>query len=80
MRSRKGKPARCRQGLKAAGRACLREEQAVELTLSPNVSWHVGYAAQSLLKLPKAIQEAVEAGQEAEAALRRAADREGLRT
>lgn len=58
----------------------MAESETVELTPSPNVSWHVSYAAQSLLKLPRAIQEAVAAGREAESALRRAAGIEGLQT
>lgn len=76
MASCKDTPTRCRPGLKPAGRACVAEGDTVELTLSPNISWHVGYAAQALRKLPRAVQEAVEAGREAEKALRRAGQRQ----
>lgn len=75
MASCKDTPTRCRPGLKSAGRTCVAEGKTVELTLSPNLSWHVGYAAQALRKLPRAVEEAVKAGRDAEEALRRAGQR-----
>jgi hypothetical protein len=75
MASCKDTPTRCRPGLKPAGKACVAEGRTVEFTLSHNLSWHVGYAAQALRKLPRAVQEAVEAGREAEEAFRRAGRR-----
>ncbi len=49
----------------------------MEIALTQNVSWHVGaYAAPALQRLPRGVRAALEARRQAEASLRREAERQ----
>ncbi len=77
MTIRGGQPARRRKSLNPASRTRLREGQMMEIALSQNASWQVGaHTAPALQRLPWGVRAALEARRQAEASLRREAERQ----